>query len=210
MSLSRNESDDFKEFAMHLPQYFSPEQQIELLQIARQVAKHSPLFTPTMKNGAAFRYQNTSCGEQGWISDRLGYRYSKLHPNGKPWYPMPDRIRDLAMELAALAGEIDYKPQTCLINYYKGNGKLGLHQDNSESNLEPCLISISLGDTATFLLGGCKQSDPIKEIELKSGDCLILASEQRLAFHGIKQVIPGTSNLLKNGGRLNLTIRQIF
>ena len=99
-------------------------------------------------------------------------------------------------------------PQTCLINYYSESGRLGLHQDKSERNLKPPIISISLGDDAIFLLG--RNRNEIQEILLRSGDVIILFGESRLYYHGIKRIIPGTSNLLKNGGRLNLTIRQVY
>ncbi|MEO0980986.1 MAG: alpha-ketoglutarate-dependent dioxygenase AlkB, partial [Pseudomonadota bacterium] len=33
--------------------------------------------------------------------------------------------------------------------------------------------------------------------------------DARLAFHGIDRVLKGTSTLLKNGGRINLTLRRV-
>ncbi len=194
---------------IHLQQYLTLQQQTEILTVCRQVARQSPLFTPTMKSGKPFNYQMTNCGDFGWISDTKGYRYSETHPNGKPWTPIPEMIYNLTKDLANQIGEPDYLPQTCLINFYQHDGKLGLHQDNSEKNLKPAIISISLGDDAIFLMGGNKRNSPTQEILLKSGDILQLFGDSRLAFHGIKKIIPGTSGLLKNGGRLNLTIRQI-
>jgi alkylated DNA repair protein (DNA oxidative demethylase) len=209
-ALSRKSDDFFGNLAMiHLQQYLTLEQQNEILKVCREVARQFPLFIPTMKSGKPFNCQMTNCGELGWISDTKGYRYSKEHPNGKPWTPIPEIINNLAKDLANQIVEPDYHPQTCLINYYQKDGKLGLHQDNSEKNLKPAIISISLGDEAIFLMSGNKRNTPTKEIIVKSGDIIILYGESRLAYHGIKKIIPGTSNLLKNGGRLNLTIRQI-
>ena len=34
------------------------------------------------------------------------------------------------------------------------------------------------------------------------------AGKSRLAFHGVTRTYPGTSTLLKNGGRINLTLRR--
>jgi alkylated DNA repair protein (DNA oxidative demethylase) len=102
-------------------------------------------------------------------------------------------------------------PHTCLVNFYPAkSGKLGLHQDNSEFNQKPPIISISLGNDAVFLLGGKNRNDKTEEIILKSGDVIVLSGESRLAFHGIKKVIPNTSNILKQDGRINLTIRQVW
>ncbi|MBD2386008.1 alpha-ketoglutarate-dependent dioxygenase AlkB [Cylindrospermum sp. FACHB-282] len=197
---------------IHLQQFLSVEQQLEVLQACREVGKRSPLFVPRMKNGSNFSCQMTNCGEVGWISDEQGYRYSTIHPTtGKPFTPMPEIIKNLAKSLAAQhANDAGFIPQTCLINYYENGSKLGLHQDNSEPNKTAPIISISLGDDAIFLVGGNKRSDKTREILLKSGDVIILAGESRMIYHGIKKIIPSTSSLLKAGGRLNLTIRQVY
>ncbi|WP_072319909.1 alpha-ketoglutarate-dependent dioxygenase AlkB [Microcystis aeruginosa] len=92
--------------------------------------------------------------------------------------------------------------RTCLINKYTENSSLGLHQDNTEKNLQAPIISISLGATGIFQIGGFKRSDPIKEIALESGAILILSGEDRMRFHGLKKITNGLK-------RINLTIRQI-
>lgn len=195
---------------IHLKHYLNLPQQRRFLELARQIASTSPLFQPLMYSGKKINCQMTSCGDFGWISDRNGYRYDRLHPSThKPFPPMPKEFSDLAIKIAKSVGEFDYKPQSCLINYYQKSGKLGIHQDNTEHNLLPAIISISLGDDAIFAIGGKKYSDPVSEITLKSGDVFVLHGDSRLFFHGIKKIIP-SSNLLKNGGRLNLTIRQVI
>lgn len=196
---------------LHLQQFLDRNQQEAIAELCRSIARIAPLVTPTMPSGAKYRCQQTSCGLVGWISDSQGYRYQHLNPaNGEPFPSMPIELIDLAQSLAAKVGEQSYRPDTCLINFYPQGGRLGLHQDNTERNLKPCIISLSLGDDAIFQIGGTKRSDPTRELLLRSGDALILHGESRLAFHGIKRIIPGTSNLLKNGGRLNLTIRQVY
>ena len=37
----------------------------------------------------------------------------------------------------------------------------------------------------------------------------MLGGEGRLAFHGVDKIYPNTSTLLKNGGRINLTLRRV-
>ena len=37
---------------------------------------------------------------------------------------------------------------------------------------------------------------------------MMLAGEDRLAFHGVDRIYPGTSTLLKQGGRINITLRK--
>ena len=44
---------------------------------------------------------------------------------------------------------------------------------------------------------------------LESGDLVVLGGEGRLAFHGVDRIYADTSPLLKNGGRINLTLRRV-
>jgi alkylated DNA repair protein (DNA oxidative demethylase) len=38
---------------------------------------------------------------------------------------------------------------------------------------------------------------------------VVMGGAARLCFHGIDRVIAGTSTLLKEGGRINLTLRRV-
>jgi len=38
---------------------------------------------------------------------------------------------------------------------------------------------------------------------------VVLDGEARLAFHGVDRIIAGTSTLLPEGGRINLTLRRV-
>jgi alkylated DNA repair protein (DNA oxidative demethylase) len=71
------------------------------------------------------------------------------------------------------------------------------------------VLSVSLGDDAIFHIGGLKRSDPKERIRLRSGDVVVLAGRARLAYHGIDRILPGTSTLLEEGGRINLTLRRV-
>lgn len=199
---------------LHLQDYFNTAQQQELLEITRNITRiNGGMTIPTMPNGARYNCSQTSCGLVGWLSDRSGYRYSRINPeNNQPFAAMPTEFIDIAQKLALLVDEPHYQPETCLINFYPAQRKsrLGLHQDNTECNLKPCIISISLGDDCIFAIGGNNRKDPTTDISLRSGDVLILHGESRLAFHAVKKILPGTSSLLKNHGRLNLTFRQVY
>ena len=198
---------------LHLKNYLSTIEQAQLVQLARKVVEISPMMTPVMPSGHKFNCQMTSCGTIAWISDSTGYKYTKIHPvTKKPFATMPDELTLLAKKLANLVDEPDYRPDTCLINYYPATSKskLGLHQDNSEPNLKPAIISISIGDDCVFTIGINNRRDPVKEILLKTGDVLIMHNESRLAYHSVKKIIPNSSNILKNNGRLNFTIRQVY
>jgi len=38
---------------------------------------------------------------------------------------------------------------------------------------------------------------------------LVFGGEARLAFHGVDRIMPGTSTLLPDGGRISLTLRRV-
>jgi alkylated DNA repair protein (DNA oxidative demethylase) len=71
------------------------------------------------------------------------------------------------------------------------------------------VVSLSLGDSCLFRVGGRKRSDPTRSFRLSSGDALVLGGNARLAFHGVDRIEPGTSTLLAEGGRINLTLRRV-
>ncbi len=122
---------------------------------------------------------------------------------------MPEIIKSLAIEIAKETRNDNFLPQSCLINFYSKGEKLGMHQDNTEKNLAAPIISISLGDTGIFVLGGEHRNDETKQYIVQSGDVIVISGESRNFFHSFKGTVSNTSNLLKNGGRLNLTIRQV-
>jgi alkylated DNA repair protein (DNA oxidative demethylase) len=84
-----------------------------------------------------------------------------------------------------------------------------LHQDRDEEDLSAPVVSLSLGDTCLFRVGGQKRSDPTRSLKLSSGDAVVLGGVARLAFHGVDRIMPGTSTLLPEGGRINVTLRRV-
>jgi alkylated DNA repair protein (DNA oxidative demethylase) len=149
----------------------------------------------------------TNAGPLGWVTDKeRGYRYQATHPvTGEPWPAIPPILRDLWDEL----GGYPRPPEACLINYYAGAAKMGLHQDRDEEDFTAPVVSVSLGDTGIFRVGGTTRKAPTQKFELKSGDVFVLGGADRLSFHGIDRVLPGTSDLLPEGGRFNLTLRRV-
>lgn len=182
--------------------------QARLMQVVEGVAAAAPWFTPRMPNsGAPFSVTMTNCGPLGWVSDREGgYRYQPAHPEtGQPWPPIPDAV--LAIWRRAVdPGTPD--PDACLINCYRPGAKMGAHQDRDEADFSIPVVSVSLGQSALFRLGGPRRRDPCRRFELHSGDVMWLAGAERLAFHGIDRLTGEAHPLLPEGGRLNLTMRR--
>jgi alkylated DNA repair protein (DNA oxidative demethylase) len=187
--------------------YLDRDGQGELLAAMRAVIAEAPFYSPRMpRSGKAFSVQMTNCGPLGWVSDIDGYRYQPAHPvSGKPWPPIPPIVLQAWGELSGYP----HPPEACLVNYYAPDTRMGLHQDKDEADLSAPVVSLSLGDAALFRIGGTKRSDPTRSFRLSSGDAVVLGGESRLAFHGVDRIVNGTSALLAEGGRINLTLRRV-
>jgi len=176
-----------------------------LVDEVRAVLRAAPLFRPETRRGGVMSVRMTSAGRYGWISDRSGYRYAPRHPEGHDWPPIPPRALDI---WRALSG-VERDAQSCLINFYDADAKMGMHQDRDEADLSMPVVSISLGDEALLRVGGPERGGRTQSIWLKSGDVAVMAGAARLNFHGIDRVRAGSSSLLPKGGRINLTLRVV-
>ncbi|MBV8837951.1 MAG: alpha-ketoglutarate-dependent dioxygenase AlkB [Alphaproteobacteria bacterium] len=192
----------------YTPGYLDRAAQEAMLAAVRDVIAAAPLYTPRMpRSGKPMSVKMTNCGALGWVTDAArGYRYQPTHPEtGAPWPPIPDAIMRAWRELA----HYPLAPEACLINYYAADARMGLHQDKDEQDLAAPVVSLSLGDASLFRLGGSKRSDPTRSMRLASGDAIVLGGAGRLAFHGVDRILPATSTLLPEGGRINLTLRRV-
>ena len=192
----------------YLQQKLGRVEQEALLGELRGIVAEAPFYTPTTpRTGKPMSVRMTNCGELGWLTDKeKGYRYEPVHPEtGKPWPPIPQQLLKLWEEVA----EFPAPPEACLINYYAKGTKMGLHRDEDEETFDAPVVSISLGDTAMFRIGGLTRKDPTRRIELESGDGVVFGGEDRLIYHGIDRIVAGSSDLLPEGGRINLTLRRV-
>ena len=192
----------------HLPGYFDAQRQAELLREVDDVVHRAPFYRPAMpRSGKPLSVEMTNAGELGWVTDKEGgYRYQRFHPGtGEPWPAIPDMLMRLWQDVA------DYSapPEACLINHYGPHAKLGSHVDADEEDTLAPVVSVSLGDDATFHIGGLKRSDAKTRLVLRSGDVVVLGGSARLAYHGVDGILPGTSSLVPGGGRINLTLRRV-
>jgi DNA oxidative demethylase len=189
------------------PGYLSEGEQATLAHAVREAARAAPFFTPRMpRTGKPFSVRMTNCGSLGWVSDVAGYRYQDTHPEtGRPWPDIPDLALRAWSDLALYL----HPPQACLINWYDADARMGLHQDRDEEDVAAPVVSLSLGDTAVFRIGGASRGGPTRSVKLASGDALVFGGPARLAFHGIDRVLAGSSGLLGTPGRINLTLRRV-
>ncbi|WP_027161032.1 alpha-ketoglutarate-dependent dioxygenase AlkB [Mesorhizobium sp. WSM1293] len=192
----------------HMPAYLSRTVQEELVDEVRRIVQQAPLFVPAMpRTGKEMSVRMTNCGPLGWVTDKEhGYRYQPAHPlTGAPWPPIPHALLDLWREVSGYP----HPPEACLINFYTADAKMGLHQDRDETDFSAPVVSVSLGDDCLFRVGQTTRDGATKSFRLQSGDVVVLGGEGRLCFHGVDRIYPSTSALLKNGGRINLTLRRV-
>ncbi len=191
-----------------IPALLSREAQENLVRDVAEIIRAAPLFRPGMpKTGAPFSVRMTNAGPLGWVSDKArGYRYEPTHPiTGAPWPAIPDTL----LHIWGLVANYPAPPECCLVNVYDEGAKMSLHQDTDEQAMDAPVVSISLGDTALFRMKGESRAGKSWSVRLSSGDVIVFGGPARLAFHGIDRLYPGTSTLLPDGGRINLTLRRV-
>lgn len=188
-----------------LPGRLDAAAQAALVETVLAAAEAAPFHHQATPGGKVMSVAMTGLGPLSWVTDAVGYRYEAINPRtGRPWPPMPAILEDLWRELADPVVPAD----ACLVNLYRGDARMGLHRDQDEADFAFPVLSVSLGDTAIFRIGGLKRTDPTRSVRLASGDVCLLAGDSRLAFHGVDRILAGSSRLVPGGGRINLTLRR--
>ena len=197
----------------HHPIYFGPRQQRELVDAVVEALAVAPLFRPTMpRTGAPLSVSMSNFGPLGWVTDREGgYRYQAHHPvTGAAWPAMPELLLSLWRDVTDWPGA----PECCLINWYGEGAKMGAHVDRDEHDLRAPVVGVSLGDPATFRMGGRARGGRTVGLKLFTGDVVVMAGEARQCHHAVPRIFHGETALLPEdhfpgGGRLNLTMRVV-
>jgi DNA oxidative demethylase len=199
--------DDWPSGFRHLQARLDAAAQASLLAGVLAAVEAAGWFQPTMpRSGRPLSVTMGNLGPLGWVTDRQGYRYQPHHPDtGRPWPPIPPTLLALWDEVTGWPAP----PEACLVNRYREGARMGLHQDRDEADLAAPVLSVSVGDDALFRLGGTSRRAPTRSLLLRSGDVVVLGGAARLCFHGIDRVLPGTSDLVPGGGRINLTLRRV-
>jgi DNA oxidative demethylase len=197
--------------AIHVPDWLSFEQQLDLIAHCRTWAKApAPMRKTVLPGGKTMSVQTVALGWH-W----LPYRYSRFAEDvdGSPVDAFPEWLGDLGRRAIAETygkdDELEYRPDCALINYYDANAKMGLHQDKDERADAP-VVSLSLGDSCVFRFGNTQtRTKPYTDVRLQSGDLFVFGGPSRFAYHGVPKILPGTANLelgIRNA-RLNITLR---
>jgi DNA alkylation damage repair protein AlkB len=167
-----------------------------------------PMYTPTVRGGRKMSV-GMLCLGMHW--NGMTYKYENVRSDfdGLPVPPIPASFAALSASAAADAG-FELRADLCIMNYYSSDARMGVHQDKDERPETIAagvpIVSVSLGDSARFVIGGLQREEPTRPVILRSGDVLIMGGPSRLRFHGVTRILPGTAP--EGPGRFNLTFRQ--
>ncbi|BGP54487.1 hypothetical protein JCM8202v2_002068 [Rhodotorula sphaerocarpa] len=160
-----------------------------------------------------------------------------------PWQQIyrPDDLAasDDCLDRPALSREVwakwkeTYEPDAGIVNFYQAKDSLTSHVDLAEVDAVSPLVSLSLGLSSIFLVGGTSRDVPPLAILLRSGDALIVSGPSRRAYHALPRVLEGTlpdhlrpdppdlddeqkadyrlyGEYLERGARINVNVRSVM
>jgi len=81
-----------------------------------------------------------------------------------------------------------FTAEAAIVNYYPPGATLSPHTDHSEPNMAAPLLSLSLGESCVFLIGGERRSAAPAALLLRSGDVLLMGGAARRCFHAVPLV----------------------
>ena len=198
--------------AWHLTGFLSFDAQRDLLRRCDELAAGgADFYRPTVRGGGRMRL-DVLCLGMHWNATTYRYEPARSDYDARDVPPLPDDLSALACAAASAVG-MRLRPDVCIVNRYGEDGKLGVHQDKDErvETLDAGIpiVSLSVGDTGRFVLGGTRRRERVEAIELRSGDAFVMGGPSRLRYHGIVRVLPATAPPdLGYQGRLSLTFRQ--
>jgi len=198
--------------AVHLPRYLSLDEQVTLLDRCRTVAAEpAGLYRPTVRGGGQMHVEMCCLGLH-WNANTYRYESLRSDHDKLPVQPLPQDLKVLAQRAAAATG-MAIEPDICLLVFYDETGAMGLHRDKDERPETIAagvpIVSISVGDSARFRVGGFSRKEPLQTILLESGDVFVMGGPSRLRYHGVPGILPNTAPAgLGFHGRFNLTFRQ--
>jgi alkylated DNA repair protein (DNA oxidative demethylase) len=189
----------------------SGDEQRELWRVCRELADGPvPMYTPTVRGGRKMSVGMLCLGRH-WNGLTYSYEARRSDFDDLEVPPIPPRLAAIARNAAEDAG-FTMEPDLCIMNFYSGSAKMGVHQDKDERPETIAagipIVSVSLGDAARFVIGGLSRREPTQPLTLRSGDVLVMGGPSRLRYHGVTRILPGTAPEGTGPGRFNLTFRQ--
>lgn len=105
---------------------------------------------------------------------------------------IPDPFKLFATKINAMLKLQEYNPEAVIVNYYSDKDYMGGHLDDGEPDQTHPIVSISIGLSAVFMIGGITKDEPPLSLLLESGDVCVMSKFSRLCYHGVPKVLAGT------------------
>lgn len=109
-----------------------------------------------------------------------------------PWssvFPSSSATSETSIDYSGWSSS--YRPEAGVVNFYQLRDTLMAHVDQSEVDTVKPLISISLGESAIFLLGSETRDEIPLPLLLRSGDVVVMSGQSRRVFHGVPRIVEG-------------------
>jgi alkylated DNA repair protein alkB homolog 1 len=100
----------------------------------------------------------------------------------------PPELTDVCRYVAQQV-DTDLIPEAAIVNYYPLGSCMGGHLDDAEHTMSHPIVSLSIGRTALFLIGGRTKDIQPTPILLRSGDSVVMSGEARYCYHGIPGIL---------------------
>lgn len=192
--------------------------QLELVEQLAAVRREAPLLVMRTPNDLPMSVRVTAAGDLGWTSGPEGYRYVAEHPEtGKPWPAIPRLWTEIADRVIAARQLAPVEWDSAIVNFYGPGASLGWHRDQSERDTSQPIVTISLGDAATWAVRRqFYEASETTRCRLESGDVTLLAGASRSWMHTIERVHPSAQGQLfgqpfsplSGPGRVSITLRR--
>ena len=198
--------------------FLNPDEQRRVVECVMNI--RPGFYVPVTRWGKSMNLRMNCLGRH-WSAKTYKYHPTRLDVDGQPCAAIPEELEALARRALVDTGYLparDVRPyDTCIVNLYDlEGGKLGDHVDNSEGADALAggypVVSLSVGSSCVFRMGGLKRTDPYERHTLESGDLVVFGRSMRLAYHGVSKLLPGTTPAglgLGDGQRVNLTFRVL-
>src|SRR5262245_13717020 len=157
--------------------YLAPTEQREIWEACQVLARGPvPMYTPVVRGGRKMSVGMLCLGHH-WNALTYTYEARRSDHDGLEVPPVPQQFQTLASAAAADAG-FDMRADLCIMNFYDRESRMGVHQDKDEptETIEAGvpIVSVSLGETARFVVGGLTRKEPVRPLMLRSGDVLVM------------------------------------
>src|SRR3989441_8651010 len=152
-----------------------------------------PGYVPVVRGGGKMHVRMLCLGRH-WNGKTYQYESTRTDFDGLPAPPLPERWRALAASAASAVGMI-LDADLCILNYYDDEGRMGLHQDKDEDPSSIAagvpVLSVSLGETARFLLWGLRSCVPVETFTPAVGAVIGLVCPDLWSSQSATPIAPG-------------------